>query len=311
MSQSTNLIAISNNLNSIRTTQWTKVEDNIFFGLLSCFYKEGKIIPEIQIEKRALIELVGYTLRSNRQFAETLDQFWERIKFIDVKDTGKNAKGKNFYKSRALFTGLDAEWSDDFAEMELRVALNAGARDLLMEKNDWMKIDFSEYKQINSMKARALYRLCCQWANIGRVRVSVEELMFWMELPKSYTLQQNMQSRVFKPFIKECSPFFENLSVKTLKTKDRTSKVYAYEITFKPRFVGAFIEGKYSKEVTEEQIRKALDRQTELYEHYDTLGPKEKRELMELNDWIFKNDNKLEGGEIPEGLETNNMENPF
>jgi|GEM_PF-3667443 len=311
MANATNLIAISNNLNSVRTTQWRKGEDTIFFGLLSCFYKGGDIISEITLNKQELIELVDYSLRSNKGFAEDLDQFWERIKVIDVKDGGKNAQGKNFYKSRVLFTGFDAEWAEDFSEMMLTVSLNAEARSLLMEKNKWMKLDFNEYRQINSMKARALYRLCCQWANIGRVRVTVEELMAWMELPQSCLLQQNMRSRVFKPFLKECAPFFENLNVTSLKTKDKTSKVYAYEITFTPRFVGAFIAGKYAKDVSEEQFKKALERQNELYERYESLTPKERQELVALGDWIFKNENQLENSETQENLEAVGSDNPF
>ena len=288
-----NIIAISNDLNSIRTTKWPKVYDNIFFGLLSCFYKEGKILPQITVNKKDLIELVNLRLRSNRDFEQTLVEFWNTIKIIDIVDRVKKENGMNSFKSRVLFTGFDSEWSDNFTEMNLKVTLNPEARDLLMDKIGWMKLDYAEYRKINSMYARALYRMTCQWANVGRFVITAEELISWLQLPPSCRTPRNIYGRVFKVFKQECNPFFENLDVTTKKSKSKSGIAEAYIITFKPRFVGTWIDGKYVREATEDQIHTAQVRQFEFYQRFDDLTPKEKHDLVELNEWLFKHEKKF------------------
>jgi len=288
MAEQSNIIAISNTLNSVQTTRWPKEYDNIFWSLLSCFYVKGEIVTEISIDKKQLIALSHYSLRSNKKFAKTLDDFWDLIKFLDVKDSGRTEAGMNFYHAVSIFRKFHAEWSDDFSEMTLEVKLDEDAKGLLMKKNKWMKLELEEYLSLNSMYARALYRLCSQWANLGKVRISLEELMLWMQLPESCREQHNMRKRVFKPFLEQCSPYFEDLKVTPVKMKDKTSKVFAYEITFKPRFVGAFIEGRFNEEVSDEQISRSKLRQQELSDNFDALTPKEKRELSELNDWLHQ-----------------------
>lgn len=287
-------VAISHNLNTIRTSKWPIVYDNIFWTLIACFYKDGEIITEINIEKYQLIAMANYSLRSNKSFVKTLDDFWERVKFIDVKDMGRNEKGINYYHSVSLFRSFQAQWSDDLSTMELKVKLDEEAKELLMQVNGYLKFNLRDYLSLHSMYSRALFRKCSEWATVGRVRITVEQLMSQLELPESCRLSQNLRARVFKPFLKECSRYFENLRIKAIKTKDRTSKVYAYEFTFAPRAVGSWIEGKFSDNPTVDQLALALKRQEELYENFESLNDKEKVELRELNDVIYRIENKLQ-----------------
>lgn len=284
-----NIIAISNDLNSIRTTKWPKVYDTIFFGLLSCFYKEGEIQPKVEIEKKELIELANYRLRSNKEFGEVLDELWNTIKVIDVIDK-KKVNNKNTRKARILFSGFDSEWTDDFSDMTLTVTLNSEAKELMMQKSGWTKIDFNEYKSIKSMYARALYRKCCEWSTLGKVTFRAEELIDWLELPPSLHTPRNLYGRVFNKFVEECSPYFDKLKVTTRKSKDKTSVAEAYVITFKPKFVGTWIDGKYAEQANNEQIHKARARQQELNNDYEQLTPQQKHELVELNDWLYKHE---------------------
>ena len=291
----TKIIAISNTLNSIDTTEFGRIYDNLFWGLLSQFYSKGEIVNEIVINKRDLVNLTNYTLRSNKAFRDNLNELWDKISTIKVLDPEKRKAGINQFISRNLFTDFEAHWSDDLVDMTLVVTLNPKARDLFMEKvGGWMKMEYFEYREINSAYSRALYRFCCERANLGIAYITVDDLMDRLSLPQSYRLTKNMYSRVLNPFKKECSQYFENLKIISEKTKDRTSKVWRYKITFKPRFVGSFIEGRFEEEVTFEQIRHASLRQYELNEKYEHLTPKEKHELVELNDWLFRHEKPFE-----------------
>ena len=201
------IVRYNNDLNGLKMRKWTAEEMNFFFS----------VIAKVRDKGTRSVTFNSDDLKELSNFADRHQQRWEEV--IDgVANKVANLKYYERTEKRILIMNLFA-----FTQYELE-----------------------EFTNIRSTYAKTLYRLLKQWRTVGKKEFEINEFKEILDTPTSYRPSE-INRLILNPTLKQLSPYFKDLKIKTIKSNKRGNPVLGYEFTWKPEKTGEWEEDKYKK----------------------------------------------------------------
>jgi len=215
-----------NDLNAVIMRKWTPQEMNLFFSILAKSKNKGTEL--LQFDTDELKELSQFADTHTERWADTMVSAINKIAMMTyVERTEKRAR------AMTLFACLDL----DIEKRELDVQVSQQFEYVINEISvNFTPFELQEFVQIKSSYAKTAYRLLKQWRTSGKREFSLEELKLVMDTPKGYRPSE-IKKRVLEPILKELSPYFKGLKIKTVKANTRGTPVKGYIFTWTPEKV--------------------------------------------------------------------------
>lgn len=234
-----------NDLNTVPMRNWSAEEMNFFFSILSKMKNKGTEIVDFTSDE--LKELADYTDWNLPRFISTMERLGEHITEIKYKERTSNS-----LEIMNLFSTFRLNWNDDMTDLSVSVGVTENYSYILNKLNaEFTSYELQEFTSIKSTYAKSMYRLLKQWRTHGKLEFKTEDLKQLLDMPNYYK-PSHIDKNVLQPIKKELPRYFNDLKVKKIKSNKRGNPVIAYEFTFKPERVGAWIEDKYEQIENEE-----------------------------------------------------------
>lgn len=211
------IVKYDNKLNSISFRNFSKLDNDIFFAIVSRMRDKG--LTTITFSFEEIADLTKNNQSLNR-FKESLSQMKKRMTKIAADETSLDEDN-----TFVLFPTFKINKKKE----TVTVRVNEDLKYILNDLTTWTRFSLEQFVELKSSYSKAMFRLIKQWRTIGRVpNLTPEDFRRLLSIPKSYK-SYNIRQTVIKPILKELSPIFKGLKIKE-KTYKR--KVISYTITF-------------------------------------------------------------------------------
>ena len=188
-------VKFHNNLNSIKTTQLTEIDLNVFFAL--CAKAKGRNETDIDIDFDTFFRLCGL---ENNSFVNTRKK---KIDFIDKKsDALSNLQMKRKTDSSLIKFPLITELRVDEDEDLIKLSLNKIFLYILNTDEDFTKFILADFVGISGKYAKNLYRLLMRYDDTGWADYTLEDFKDFMGIPAGYR-PKDIITKIIKPSIEE------------------------------------------------------------------------------------------------------------
>lgn len=221
---------------------------DFFFAIIAKLRDEGT--KEATFSKYSLAELANYSIRTNKAYAEVINQLSKNIleiNYLEKKKTTLNGKSAYSLERMNLFNKFKASWTEDLTELEITVKVSDEFEYVLNQLNsEFTSYELAEFTQIRSTYAKTIYRLLKQWRTVGKKEFQIDHFKKLLDTPEYYK-PSHINKNILIPAKKELSRIFPNLKIKPIKSNKRGNPVIAYEFTWLSEKTGKWIENKYDK----------------------------------------------------------------
>lgn len=263
-----------NNLNTIPMRQWTPLEQDFFFAILTQIRDQGTDI--LTFDKADLQEFADFVQTEGGQFKQVMKSLVDKMDGLRyVEETTHR------YARMALFQSFDVNWNDDLTDMTLVIQLASQFEYIVNQLNaNFTQFELELFTNLRSTYAKTMFRHIKQWRTKGVIggypngEIPKEELFLMLGVPKSMQRPGHFNEKVLKPILEELSPLFEGLKVKPIKARKAGNPIISYRFSWKQEQTGDYIQGKYDHDKKEPQIQKGLPEWTDEYKlkkaGYDT-----------------------------------------
>lgn len=215
MEQMKEIVKYGNTINSLNFNNFTKVDANFFFAIISKLYDKG--IEQVTFSFEELRELTYYKQTSRETFTNDLWRMNNKLASIvfNYEDEEVIDTFTMFRKFRILKT-----------RDELQVKVNEEFLPLLNNlKNNFTSFELRELVGLNSKHSKTLYRILKQWRTQGKTQTfSLEDLK---ELFDSSSMRdKDFMLRVIKSSVEEINEkgYFTNLTVEVNRNEHKRGK---------------------------------------------------------------------------------------
>ena len=230
------IVRYNNDLNGLKMRKWTAEEMNFFFSVIAKVRDKGT---------RSVI-FNSDDLKELSNFADRHQQRWEEV--IDgVANKVANLKYYERTEKRILIMKLFAYFEADIISKTIEVEVSSKFEYVVNKLlTNFTQYELEEFTNIRSTYAKTLYRLLKQWRTVGKKEVEINEFKEILDTPTSYRPSE-INRLILNPTLKQLSPYFKDLKIKTIKSNKRGNPVLGYEVTWKPEKTGEWEEDKYKK----------------------------------------------------------------
>lgn len=262
------LVIYEPELNTIPLKDFTPVEMNLFFSIVSRMRdKEAQII---RFSFTQLKDLSNYKPTANNRFIDDLQSTYEKLMTLRFGRRSKSGLNREFFSMFIRFK-IQGEAEEPYVEVQVHEM----AIPLLNNLDTWVRYSLAEFRDLNSGYAKTMFRLLKQFRTTGYAEFSKENFFELLDIPKSYwTKQANIESRVLQPIKEELTPLFKGLTIRKKYGKGRGKPVIGYKFSWKPErkdeddfSKGKFLDTKikidnikHNSELTDEEKWRAMDR---------------------------------------------------
>jgi len=249
-------------LNTIPLRQFTPVEMNLFFSIISRMRDKGN--QTVRFSFTQLKELSNYTATANKSFLHDLKKTYTKLLRLNF---GKTSKSGLSFEAFVMFTDFKIDGDSDDPYVDIKI--HEKAIPLLNELDSWVRYSLQQFNELQSSYSKTMFRLLKQFRTTGFAYFSKEVLFELLDIPESYKQGNGMlEKRVFNPIRTELTPLFRGLTIKKKYGKGRGKPVIGYQFTFKAERKDAddFSKGQH------EDTRKKLFN----VEHNSSLSEQEK-----------------------------------
>lgn len=262
------LVIYEPELNTIPLKNFTPVEMNLFFSIISRMRNKDDQIVRFSFDQ--LKDLSNYKPTANNRFIDDIQSTYEKLMRLHFGRRSKSGLNREFF---SMFTRFKIEGEAEKPYVEVQI--HEMAIPLLNNLDTWVRYSLTEFRDLNSSYAKTMFRLLKQFRTTGYAEFSKEDFFELLDIPKSYwTKQANIQSRVLKPIKEELTPLFKGLTIRKKYGKGRGKPVIGYKFTWKSERKDAndFSRGEYwdtkikldnikhNNELTDEEKWNAIDR---------------------------------------------------
>lgn len=256
------LIKYDAELNTIPLKQFSPVEMNLFFSIISRMRDKNDQIVRFSFDQ--LKELSDYKPTANKRFLDDIQSTYQKLLGLAFSKISKNGLNREMF---VMFTRFRIV--GDTEEPYVDVQVHEMALPLLNNLDTWVRYSLEEFRNLKSGYAKTAFRLLKQYRTQGWAEFSKETFFELMDIPKSY--QKNLgeiDRTVLKPIKEELTPLFKGLTIRKKYGKGRGKPVIGYRFTWKAEINHAddFSKGK------QEDLRMKLFN----IEHNGELTQKEK-----------------------------------
>lgn len=249
-------------LNTIPLRQFTPVEMNLFFSIISRMRDSGD--KTVRFDFEHLKNLSHYTATSNKNFLSDLKRTYTKLLRLNF---GLTSKSGLSFEAFVLFTDFKINGDSEAPYVDIR--LHDSAIPLLNELDSWVRYSLKQFNDLQSSYSKTMFRLLKQFRTTGYAYFSKEVLFELLDVPESYKKGNGMlEKRVFSPIRTELTPLFKGLTIKKKYGKGRGKPVVGYQFSFKPEAKNA---DDFSKGIQEDLRKKLFN-----IEHNADLSQEEK-----------------------------------
>lgn len=263
---SNELVIYEPELNTIPLRNFTPVEMNLFFSIISRVREKNAQVVRFSFEQ--LKDLSAYKMTATKAFVKDLEKTYDKL--MDLRFSNRSKSGLRIQKF-VMFTKfeINAETENPYVEVQVHEM----AIPLLNDLERWVRYSLAEFRNINSGYAKTVFRLLKQFRTTGYAEFSKEDFIELLDIPKSYG-QNDINKRVLKPIKEELTPLFKGLTIRKKYGKGRGKPVVGYKFAWKSEQKDAndFSRGEYwdtkikldnikhNNELTDEEKWNAIDR---------------------------------------------------
>lgn len=232
------VVKYHNDLNTVVMRNWTPLEMNIFFSIISKMRDKGTQKVTFSVDElRELTEK-----KENRQ-----PKRWNEA-MIDV---SRKISQLNYYyedNDHYILMMLFSMFDVNKREQTLTIKVSEHFEYILNRLNvSFTTYELREFTNLKSSYSKTMYRLLKQWRTIGKKRFSVEEFRMLLDVPKSYS-KGTIDKQILKPIKEELSTYFNNLKIKKIQENTRGNPITHYEFTWQPEHTEPWLENKYDEQ---------------------------------------------------------------
>jgi len=214
-------------LNTIPLRQFTPVEMNLFFSIISRMRDKGN--QTVRFSFAQLKELSNYTATANKSFLHDLKKTYTKLLRLNF---GKTSKSGLSFEAFVMFTDFKIDGDSDNPYVDIKI--HEKALPLLNELDSWVRYSLQQFNELQSSYSKTMFRLLKQFRTTGFAYFSKEVLFELLDIPDSYKQGNGMlEKRVFTPIRTELTPLFTGLTIKKKYGKGRGKPVIGYQFTFK------------------------------------------------------------------------------
>ena len=230
------IVRYNNDLNGLKMRKWTAEEMNFFFS----------VIAKVRDKGTRSVTFNSDDLKELSNFADRHQQRWEEV--IDgVANKVANLKYYERTEKRILIMNLFAYFEADIISKTIEVEVSSKFEYVVNKLlTNFTQYELEEFTNIRSTYAKTLYRLLKQWRTVGKKEFEINEFKEILDTPTSYRPSE-INRLILNPTLKQLSPYFKDLKIKTIKSNKRGNPVLGYEFTWKPEKTGEWEEDKYKK----------------------------------------------------------------
>lgn len=219
------IVKYDNSINYLNLKNFTKVDANFFFAILSRLYDVGT--DEVVFSFNELRYLSAYSATSNDELTEDLYRMSKKVAgtIVEYEDD----------KHIVLFT-LFKKFDISKSDYELRVSISEDFLPLLNNlKSKYTIFDIQQYISLDSKHSKRLFNILKQWKFNGETQFySADELKYIFGC-EDYT-NRNFINLVLKPSVAELieKEFFKNLELVIVRDehkRGRPLKGYVFRFT--------------------------------------------------------------------------------
>lgn len=220
------IVKYGNKLNNFNYGRFTAVEADIFFSLIAKIKNtDGKLVMSFD----ELKELSNYYSRDMKRFINDVERTFNKYLHLTYReeDEEKISITNVFQKAVVLKEkGL------------VKVTVTPGMEDVILSVSEnFTRFELSEFTNLRGSYSKSIYRLLKQYRHTGIMTISVEDLRFKLDVPKSYAVK-DIDKVVLSKSIDELSLYFKNLKVEKEYKKSSSGRgrpaVAGYIFTFTP-----------------------------------------------------------------------------
>ncbi|HAQ5748515.1 TPA: replication initiation protein [Enterococcus faecium] len=270
------IVKYHHELNTIPLREFTPVEMNLFFSIVSRMREKGD--KTVRFTFGQLKDLSNYKATANARFVEDLKATYEKI--LSLRFGRRSQSGLNF-SMFVMFTEFEIVGEADVPYVDIRI--HDKALPLLNNLDEWVRYSLQQFNELQSSYSKTMFRLLKQFRTKGFAYFSKEDFHELLDIPTSYK-QADVDKRVIKPIRQELTAIFKGLSIKKKYGRGRGKPVIGYQFAFKPEIKKADDFNKHAP--TKEEQNRALEMADEQSNYED--------KPTSIDDKIKEQEQKLE-----------------
>jgi len=230
------IVRYNNDLNGLKMRKWTAEEMNFFFAVIAKVRDKGTRLVIFNSDE--LKELSGFANRHKQRWEDVIDSVATKV--ADLKYYERT-------EQRILIMNLFAYFEADIINKTIEVEVSSKFEYVVNKLlTNFTQYELEEFTNIRSTYAKTLYRLLKQWRTVGKKEFEINEFKEILDTPSSYRPSE-IKRLILNPTLKQLSPYFKDLKIKTIKSNKRGNPVLVYEFTWKPEITGEWEDDKYKK----------------------------------------------------------------
>ncbi|CBZ49483.1 Putative replication protein rep [Streptococcus gallolyticus] len=230
------IVRYNNDLNGLKMRKWTAEEMNFFFSVIAKVRDKGTRLVIFNSDE--LKELSGFANRHKQRWEDVIDSVATKV--ADLKYYERT-------EQRILIMNLFAYFEADIINKTIEVEVSSKFEYVVNKLlTNFTQYELEEFTNIRSTYAKTLYRLLKQWRTVGKKEFEINEFKEILDTPSSYRPSE-IKRLILNPTLKQLSPYFKDLKIKTIKSNKRGNPVLGYEFTWKPEKTGEWEDNKYKK----------------------------------------------------------------
>lgn len=270
------IVKYHHELNTIPLRNFTPVEMNLFFSIVSRMREKGDKTVRFTFEQ--LKDLSNYKATANNRFINDLEMTYDKL--MDLRFGRRSADGLNIDRF-IMFSEFKIRGTAKEPYVDIQVYEKA--LPLLNNLDEWVRYSLQQFNELQSSYSKTMFRLLKQYRTKGLAYFSKEDFHELLDIPKSYR-ESDINKKVMNPIKQELTAIFKGLSIKKKYGKSRGKPVIGYQFTFKPEIKKANDFNKHAP--TKEEQNHALAQASEQANYKETPSS--------LNDRIKQKERELE-----------------
>lgn len=221
MDKNTQLVVYKNEFNTVPLRNFTSVEMDLLFTIMSQMRDKG--LTEMEFTFNELKYLSNYNKETAIQsFISDLERTYDKLIKLDV----KIGTEKDFTKF-VFFT----RYSISSEKGTISIKVNEDFAPLINElTGNFTKFELAEITNLGSSYSKSCYRILKQFRKTGYFKIDIDQFRDLLDAPKSYNMS-NLTKRVLDPIQKELPQYFKGLKIHKEKN-DRRNKRRVSHIVF-------------------------------------------------------------------------------
>lgn len=293
------LVKYHNDLNKIRTNNFSEQELNLFMIILSKV--KEKSCNEVEIKFNEFENLCNRKLTRKELFnimKELKDKIFN-LDFTKITETQKEIEIEtihlfNKFVIHAVKDRPDDGWDNTTNLTRVEFVINPLFEHLLNDLfQNFTRFELAEFIALSGKYTKTLYRLLKQYRQTGEMQMEWGEFLYVMDIPLNYE-QHNINKHILKPAINELTKErnlfdtkrvpFKNLQYEKIKEKGfggrgQGGKVVGIKFTFTPETKE--IETKLEKENPKNNID--IEKLKKLYKGRNYCDSRGNHKIIDLN----------------------------